>query len=128
MSADVDPTHSHGASTVPNLADERISVNMTPREAHNFILKLSNDDEFRSRFEKDPAGVLAEHHIYIPLQQIPAHTVLPAKDVLQRALADFTQAGELNLTTFPPNEPIGPLVVLCFWWLYLTPARPPHHQ
>ena len=57
------------ASHLEKAANVRISMNMTPREAFNFILRLSSDDEFRSRLERNPHEVLAEHHIdFFPIK------------------------------------------------------------
>jgi len=102
-------------SYLEKIADTRISVNMTPREVANFMLKLSSDDEFRSRLEKDPAGVLAEHHIYVPTRDIPLHIVLPPKDVLQQVLFDSMKGREAKIALLPFN--VDPSVYWYVSWL-----------
>jgi hypothetical protein len=104
-----------------DIVDKRITLNVTPREAQDFLIKLSTDDKFRSRLGADPGQVLAEYHIYIPLEQIPGAVVLPPKEVLQRALANFTEYGEIDFTGLlsPAGWPF-----MLFWWLYMTPAKP----
>ncbi len=111
--------------TEQDLVDKRITLNLTPTEAHDFLIKLSNDDEFRSRLEQSPGKVLAEYHIYIPQEQIPNGVVLPSKEVLQKALTNFTKFGEIDLAgLFSPSG--WPFML--FWWLYMTPAKPPHNK
>lgn len=110
-----------------NAIDQRFTLNITPKEAHEFIVKLSKDDEFRSRLEADPAHVLAEYHINIPLNLIPSAVALPPKQLVQEALSNFTRAGELNVASLHSafTSSLWPFVL--FWWLYLTPAKPPRH-
>ena len=105
-----------------DVLDARFRISMTPKEAHNFIVKLSSDDEFRSRFEKNPKEVLAEHHIDFPSKIIPEYISLPPKDVLQQDLEKFTKEGKEDLGDF-----FSPYrwTHMFFWWLYATPAKPP---
>src|SRR5438552_1140487 len=111
-----------------NVIDRRINLSITPREAHDFILKLSSDDEFRARLKRNPAKVLAEHHISIPLELIPGVVALPPKKVVREALSNFTRAGELNVLSLHIPFSSSQWAFVLFWWLYLTPARPPHHK
>ena len=106
-----------------DILDTRISLNLTPTEAHDFVIRLSSDDAFRTRLEQSPTEVLAEHHIYIPFSQLPGIVVLPSKESLQQALHKFSTRGEIDVEAlFSPSG--WPL--MCFWWLYMTPAKPPH--
>jgi putative modified peptide len=103
------------------LADKRITINATPQEVRNFLDKLASDDEFRARFAKEPAEVLAEHHLYFPIADLPADAVLPSKDTLGQALAEFTRSGTFDAVGVhsPDRWAFG-----LFWWLYYTTARP----
>jgi hypothetical protein len=111
-----------------DIIDKRLNLRITPREAHDFIVKLSTDDEFRIRLQQNPAEVLAEHHISIPLELIPGVVALPPKELVQEALYKFTKEGELNFAGLhtPFTSSVWPFVL--FWWLYFTPARPPRHK
>ncbi len=100
------------ASHLEKAGNVRISINMTPREAFNFILKLSSDDEFRSRLERNPHEILAEHHIYIPSKDIPLHASLPPKDALQQALMDLMADREGTITALPLN--VDPM-----YWMFI---------
>ncbi len=105
--------------------DKRFSFSITPNEAHEFILKLAENDSFRARLEAHPREVLAELHISLPQDLVPDNVLLPSKNEVKEALANFTRAGELtvrNLKT-PFTVSLWPFVV--FYWLYFTPARPP---
>lgn len=48
--------------------------------------KLASDDEFRSAFERDPAGTLKEYGINVPADSVAS---LPPKEVLASALNTF---------------------------------------
>ena len=105
-----------------DILDTRFSLNLTPTEAHEFLIKLSSDDAFRSRLQRNPTEVLAAHHIYIPVGQIPDVVILPSKESLQQALDKFSTQGKIDLEAlFSPSG--WPLML--FWWLYMTPAKPP---
>jgi putative modified peptide len=111
-----------------NANDQRLNLNITPNEAHEFLLKLSTDDNFRDRLERNPTEVLAEHHISIPSELVPGIAALPPKEVVQEALSAFTRAGELNVRGLHTPFTSSRWSFVLFWWLYFTPARPPHHQ
>ena len=98
--------------TEQDLVDKRITLNLTPTEAHDFLIKLSNDDEFRSRLERNPHEILAEHHIYIPSKDIPLHASLPPKDALQQALMDLMADREGTITALPLN--VDPM-----YWMFI---------
>jgi predicted lipid carrier protein YhbT len=100
------------ASHLEKARNVRISMNMTPREAFNFVLKLSSDDEFRSRLEMNPHEVLAEHHIHIPSKDIPLHASLPPKDALQQVLMDLMAGREGTITALPLN--VDPM-----YWMFI---------
>src|SRR5262249_58377112 len=104
-----------------HLADKRITINATPEEVLGFLTKLAGDDEFRARFENDPGEVLAEHHLYIPVEDLPAHARLPSKELLSSAIADFTKSGRFDAVGVhsPDRWAFG-----LFWWLYHTGVRP----
>jgi len=105
-----------------DILDTRIPLNLTPTEVYEFLIKLSSDDAFRTRLEQNPTEVLAEHHIHVPIDQLPGIVVLPSKESLQRALDKFSNRGEIDLEElFSPSG--WPLML--FWWLYMTPAKPP---
>ena len=108
-----------------DILDTRISINLTPSEAYQFITKLCRDDAFRDRLQTNPADVLAEHHIYIPTTKVHDIITLPTKAELQHALDQFTNHGviDLGLLFSPTGWP-----VMLFWWLYMTPAKPPRGQ
>jgi hypothetical protein len=109
---------------MPNdLLDTKISISVTPTEAHQFLTRLIEDDAFRDELEKNPAGVLAEHHISLPLDQLPGLVVVPSKDSIRASLHKFSAKGEIDIRAM--FEPDGWPVML-FWWLYMTPAKPPH--
>lgn len=121
MATDAQPTASQDDSARPAPIDRRVTITLTPREAHAFILKLATDDAFRARLAANAGDVLAESGIYLPLDQIPVETLVPPKEALQRALQNFTTRGEIDVTGL--LSPSGwPLMV--FWWLYMTPAKP----
>jgi len=101
----------------------RVSFNLTPREALDFLKKLSSDDEFRSRLQQSPREVLAEHHIHFPTDYFPDAVTLPSKELLEEALRSFTTAGEINLSALPNSTTHWAL--FCFWWLFWTESRPP---
>jgi putative modified peptide len=111
-----------------NPIDQRLNLSITPREAHEFLLKLSTDDEFRRRLERNPAEALAEYHISVPLELIPGVVSLPPKEVVQQALSNFTRAGELNVRNLHTAFASSMWPFVLFWWLYFTPARPPHRK
>ncbi len=104
-----------------HLADKRITINATPQEVLGFVTKLAGDDDFRARFEKDPGEVLAEHHLYFPVADLPANARLPSKELLSSALADFTKSGRFDAIGVhsPDRWAFG-----LFWWLYHTSIRP----
>jgi putative modified peptide len=108
----------------PDPADRRLTISLTPTEARDFLLRLASDDAFRSRLEQQPEEVLAEHHIHLPAEHVPSRSVLPSKELLRRALENFTARGEIDLEGLfsPAGWPI-----MLFWWLYLTPAKPPRN-
>jgi predicted lipid carrier protein YhbT len=91
------------AAHLAKAADVRITMNMTPREVFNFVLKLSSDDDFRARLEKNPHEVLAENHIYIPSKDIPLHASLPPKEQLQQVLMDLMTKREALVRALPLN-------------------------
>jgi hypothetical protein len=85
------------------MGNTRISVNMTPGEILEFVLKLASDDEFRSRLEKVPHEVLEESHIRLPLPDVPLHVNLPPKDEMQRVIGDLLAGNEIKLAALPFN-------------------------
>ena len=103
-------------------ADKRISVNATPHEVHEFLRKLSSDDNFRARFKASPGEVLAEHHMHLPVEDLPDEAILPDGAALSKALVHFRNTGELDVgAARSPDR----WTVALFWWLYYTPdARP----
>src|SRR5262249_27104680 len=104
-----------------HLADKRITINATPEEVLGFLTKLAGDDEFRARFENDPGEVLAEHHLYIPVEDLPANARLPSKELLSSAIADFTKSGRFDAVgVHSPDR----WAFALFWWLYHTGVRP----
>src|SRR5262249_7190326 len=102
------------------LADKRITINTTPQEALAFVKKLATDDEFRARLAENPRDVLAEHHLDFPVEHLPSEAILPDKEVLQKALADFSEGGILDHSVRSPDRWAFGL----FWWLYYTEVRP----
>ena len=118
MSDQMEPISSHEITIAPSLADKRVSVNLTPREAFDFVLKLSCDDEFRSRLEENPSEVLAEHHIYVPQELISGQLTLPPKERLQLALMDITLGREFRLSVASSMSPGF------FWFFALFAAMP----
>ena len=103
-------------------ADKRIAVNATPHEVHEFLQKLSSDDGFRARFKASPGEVLAEHHLHLPVEDLPAEAILPDAAALKKALEHYRNTGELDVgaARSPDRWPYA-----LFWWLYYTPnARP----
>ena len=106
----------------PHPADKRIAVNATPHEVHEFLQKLSSDDGFRARFKASPGEVLAEHHLHLPVEDLPAEAILPDAAALKKALEHYRNTGELDVgaARSPARWPVA-----LFWWLYYTPnARP----
>jgi hypothetical protein len=118
---------SHGSpadsSQHPDLTHQRVSFQLTPREAHDFLRKLVGDDDFRSRLEREPREVLAEHHIYFPPEYFPESVALPSKDLIQEALRSFSTGGEINLSALPNS--VANWAMPLFWWLFWTNVRPP---
>jgi hypothetical protein len=105
--------------------DTQMSISMTPTEAHDFIKKLAADDHFRAEIERKPRETLAQHGINLPVDQITTGAILPSKNALTRALANFREFGEIDFATM--SSPSGwPFMV--FWWLYMTPAKPRRGQ
>ena len=106
----------------PHPADKRIAVNATPHEVHEFLQKLASDDAFRARFKATPGEVLAEHHLHLPVEDLPAEAILPDAAALKKALDHYRTTGELDVgaARSPDRWPHA-----LFWWLYYTPAARP---
>jgi putative modified peptide len=104
-----------------DLLDERLEISLTPREAHELITKLATDDAFRSRLESEPREILAQYHITLPVADAAGRVALPSKESLQHALRRFKESGEIDLEVLTTDAG-WPL--MCFWWLYMTPAKP----
>jgi putative modified peptide len=55
---------------------------------------LAEDDDFRARFEANPAGVLTEHGIDFDPTELPVPATLPSKEELKETLEERLQAAQ----------------------------------
>jgi hypothetical protein len=65
-------------------------VQIDRREDEELVRRLATDDEFRARLARNPAGVLAEYHIEVPLTELPDEVVLPPRSQMAEALRAMT--------------------------------------
>lgn len=100
------------AEHLDQVADVRITITMTPREAYNFMHQLSTDDALRARIQANPHEVLAEYGIHVPSRAIPLQASLPPKDQLQQLLIDITAGRESTLAELPFN--VDPM-----YWMFI---------
>jgi putative modified peptide len=62
-------------------------INVSPERAHELLVLLAKDDEFRGRLERDPSDVLAEYDIEIDADELEERGPLPSKDEFSEELA-----------------------------------------
>jgi putative modified peptide len=112
------------AAHLERIADVRVTMSLTPREAFNLLLRLSSDDEFRSQVEAQPHRVLAEHGINVPSEDIPLQASLPPKEVLQEVMLQLMAGQQGTIAELPFN--VDPM----YWWfidfiIFLVQRREP---
>ncbi len=76
-------------STSPD--DHGLRSSISAEDADRFLDRLANDDDFRSRLEGDPRGVLSEYGIEVAEHKVPETVSLPSKDHV-RSMVDTANA------------------------------------
>jgi hypothetical protein len=111
------------AQHLEQIADIRVTMRLTPREAFDLLLKLSSDDEFRATVEEAPHRVLSEYGIDVPSVDIPLKASLPPKELLEEVLLQFMAGQQGTVAELPLN--VDPM----YWYfidflIFLVRSRP----
>ena len=93
-------------------ATVRITMKLSPRQAFDLFTKLSSDDAFRAKVEKDPHRVLSEYGIDVPSKAIPLERSLPPKEKLQEVFVDLFARRHGVVSELPLN--VDP-----FYWYFI---------
>lgn len=88
----------------------RISSELMPREAIEFLQRLAFDDDFRSDLQRRPKATLRRFKINIPDELIPDDIVLPPKDDLRVAVESASMGDDL----------VMPAPVAAVFWVFLA--------
>lgn len=87
------------------------------RQDEELVRRLATDEEFRERLARSPARALAEYHIELPPDALPARVVLPSRSQMMDALRALTGAHLAPARTSLPPRPK-------FWPALRLAARP----
>lgn len=83
------------------MADERMD------KLEEVLRKLSEDDDFRAKFEADPAGELKAHGVDVDPDRLPSDPTLPSKDEIKRTFHERAEEARRNHGCLTPM-PIWP--------------------
>jgi hypothetical protein len=70
----------HGDWDEPAPIDIRITT--TPEQAIEFLERLTDDDDFRARYEQNTLELLAEYGVHLPPQGLPEGIQAPPRELL----------------------------------------------
>jgi len=70
-----------------------IRLETSDEQALEFLERLAQDDDFRSRYESEPQAVLEEYGIYVSGVEFPEVAQAPPKDAI---LAAHTELGRMR--------------------------------
>jgi len=73
----------HGDWSEPAPIDIRITT--TPEQVIEFLERLTDDDDFRGRYEQNTLEVLAEYGIHLPSEGMPEGVTAPPREILENA-------------------------------------------
>jgi hypothetical protein len=63
-----------------------VRVNITRERAHDLIIRLADEPEFREQFETNPYAMLSEHGIDVSPGALPDQVTLPDPDAIREFL------------------------------------------
>jgi hypothetical protein len=80
----------HGDWDEPAPIDIRITT--TPEQVIEFLERLTDDDDFRTRYEQNTLELLAEYGIHLPPQELPEGIKAPPREMLASARTELYAA------------------------------------
>ena len=80
----------HGDWSEPAPIDIRITT--TPEQAIEFLERLTDDDDFRTRYEQNTVEVLAEYGVQLPAEGLPEGIKAPSREALANARTELYAA------------------------------------
>lgn len=85
----------------------QVRVNITRERAHDLILRLADDPEFRERFEANTSAILSEYGVDVSPGTLPQQVRLPEPD----AIREFLYVTETRILP-ETASPLGMAVVI----------------
>lgn len=73
---------------------DRGKMDLSEQAVRQLLTDLGEDDELRSRFEENPAGVLKQRGIDFDPGQVPERSTLPPKDEIRTNVGNYVRKYE----------------------------------